>query len=159
VPKPLGVGLADAPAHSTLTALDADAGTVVYTGDAGYSGVDRFTYRSSSTSGPADAVSFALDVKPRPALTATSSGDVVLGGAVSATATVAGRFEAQPGSTVTFHLHADAACVGEPVFTSAPAPDDAGVAASGAFTPNSLTIATNAIPDGTVMRLIVWRSA
>ena len=128
--------IVDGPAHGTLTALDDTAGTVVYTAADDYAGPDSFRYRSTSTSGPSGDATFTLDVKPRPTLTTTPSGDVVLGGALSEQASVAGRFEPQPGSTITFRLYG-AGCAGPAVFTTEATPAADGSAASGPFTPTT----------------------
>ena len=53
-----------APAHGTLSALDAAAGTVTYTPAAGYSGPDSFTFGASNGGGDSERATARITVLP-----------------------------------------------------------------------------------------------
>lgn len=125
------------PAHGKLTALDAKAGTAVYTAADDYTGADTFTYRATNAGGDSVAATVTIDVSPRPALTTAATPDVTLGGALTHTVALSPRFEPGPGATVEFRLYADDACAGTPVSTSTAAVADDGSATSAAFTPTA----------------------
>lgn len=55
--------LVDPPAHGSLTAFDAEAGTVRYTPDPGFQGNDSFTYRASNDGGTSGLATVTLDVR------------------------------------------------------------------------------------------------
>ena len=107
-----------APAHGTLSALDADAGTVVYTAADDFAGTDTFTYRATNSGGDSAPATVTLDVTARPAVASTPSGDITLGDALTDTAKIDPRFEPKAGDTVEFRLYSGEACTGTPVFTS-----------------------------------------
>ena len=124
------------PAHGRLSALDADAGKVVYTADDDYQGADSFTYRATNVGGDSAPATVTLDVTARPALTSTPSADITLGaGTLNDTITVSPRFEPTPGATIVFRLYQGGACTGTPVLTSATSLADDGTATSEPFTP------------------------
>jgi hypothetical protein len=53
-----------APAHGTISAFDAGAGTLTYTPAAGYSGPDSFTFGASNAGGTSDTVTITITVLP-----------------------------------------------------------------------------------------------
>lgn len=130
--------IVDAPAHGTLTALDAKAGTVVYTAADDYEGADAFTYRASNSGGDAAPARVEITVTKRPALTATPSPSITLGaGTLTSTAKVDPRLGADPAAAVEFKLYTTGDCTGEPVFASTVALAADHTATSGAFTPTA----------------------
>jgi hypothetical protein len=58
--------IVSAPAHGTLSGLDATQGTVTYTPSAGYSGPDSFTYGASSSNGTSSPQTVSITVNPPP---------------------------------------------------------------------------------------------
>jgi hypothetical protein len=56
--------LAGTPSHGALSALDANAGTVTYTPNAGYSGPDSFTYNAQNAGGTSPNATVSITVNP-----------------------------------------------------------------------------------------------
>ena len=71
------------PAHGTLSALDADAGTVLYTPEAGYRGADAFTYTGSSDRGASVPANVTLFTHQRPVICQPADFDVAYDGALA----------------------------------------------------------------------------
>ncbi len=66
--------VAPVPSHGTISNLDPDAGTLVYTPSAGYSGADSFGYEASNAAGSSDPATVTVEVGAPPAGAPTPTG-------------------------------------------------------------------------------------
>ena len=100
-----------------------------YSGDANNAGV------ANACNDPNESVVVSSPVLASPTLTTTASADVVIGNAISDSATLSGGNA--PGGSITFTAFGpnDATCGGTPVFTSTVAVSGNGTYGSGPFTP------------------------
>jgi DNA-binding beta-propeller fold protein YncE len=64
---PVTYSVASNPAHGMLSGLDPSTGAVTYTPNAGYSGLDRFTFDGSSENGTSQPETVTVDVAQPPA--------------------------------------------------------------------------------------------
>ena len=131
-PRPLTGSAGSATASSgdfTPAAPGTYRWTASYSGDANYAPV---------TTPCNDANESVVVTQAVPTVTTQASGNVVLGGSVSDTATVTGGFN--PTGTVIFNLYGpnDATCAGTPVFTSPAKTLVGGAASSGSATPTAV---------------------
>ncbi|MGO9957198.1 MAG: IPT/TIG domain-containing protein, partial [Solirubrobacteraceae bacterium] len=108
-----------APAHGTLTSVDAATGAVTYTPADAYSGSDSFTYTAHNAGGTSSPATVTATVVPSTTLSSSLSGggqsgstvSVPAGTAVSDTATLTGANALTATGTVSYNVYSDPACM------------------------------------------------
>jgi large repetitive protein len=96
----MGFELNDYPEHGAISEVDWEAGTLVYTPDPGYRGLDSFTYRGWDMIGQSESATVSITVEPR--CTDVSS-SVASGNPVSI------ELPCDGAGTLTFHLDSEPA--------------------------------------------------
>ena len=119
--EPLSGGVASSTIYAT-TATGTDYWVATYNGD------------GNNVSVASGVAAEPVTVAPNPTMinTTVSAGSIVVGGAISDTATVTGGYS--PTGTVTFKLYNNATATGTPLFTDANEPLSGGVASSKSYT-------------------------
>ncbi len=104
---------------------------------ASYSGDANNVAVTAPCNGANENVDVGVSVSPT--LATTTSATLLVGGQLVDQATVTGRVNPTPGSTVTFNLYGpnDATCASSAIYTSTVALNGAGSATSGAYTPTA----------------------